>query len=252
MGPQPASSRPSSGIALLIWLSEILGTFNLFYAWSLVGAAVALAVGIALASVRGGRPGGPDRVLGFSPGGSSLSPSGPGEKQDAAPDQAPPASFSGPTIFAIAVVALVFAHWGLTTKDALDRGIFNFDSLWYHMPFAVDMVQSHSVTGLHYTDTVFTNWFYPQNSELLHAAGILLTAARHAVAVLELGLPWARVPGCLVRGPALWARAPQRGRRRDPARVPHAGRARAWGGQERSRRGGSLTCCCCDPRQRLG
>jgi hypothetical protein len=70
---------------------------------------------------------------------------------------------------------LVFAHWGLTTKDALDRGIFNFDSLWYHMPFAVDMVQAHSTTGLHYTETVFTNWFYPQNSELLHATGILLT-----------------------------------------------------------------------------
>jgi hypothetical protein len=73
------------------------------------------------------------------------------------------------------VVAVVFAHWGLTTKDALDRGIFNFDSLWYHLPFAVDMAQSHSVTGLHYTETVFTNWFYPQNGELLHADGILLT-----------------------------------------------------------------------------
>src|SRR5262249_48825130 len=42
-------------------------------------------------------------------------------------------------------------------------------------PFAVDMVQSHSVTGMHYVDTVFTNWFYPQNSELLHGVGILLT-----------------------------------------------------------------------------
>jgi hypothetical protein len=31
------------------------------------------------------------------------------------------------------------------------------------------------VTGLHQTETVFTNWFYPQNSELLHAVGILLT-----------------------------------------------------------------------------
>ncbi|HEY5709534.1 MAG TPA: hypothetical protein VIS51_09080, partial [Solirubrobacterales bacterium] len=70
---------------------------------------------------------------------------------------------------------MVFAHWGLTTKDALDRGIFNFDSLWYHMPFAVDMAKSHSTTGLHYTETVFTNWLYPQNSELLHAEGILLT-----------------------------------------------------------------------------
>jgi hypothetical protein len=79
------------------------------------------------------------------------------------------------SLIALGVVALVFAHWGLTAKDALDRGIFNFDSLWYHMPFAVDIAQSHSVLGLHYGETVFTNWFYPQNSELLHAVGILLT-----------------------------------------------------------------------------
>jgi hypothetical protein len=72
------------------------------------------------------------------------------------------------------VIAVVVAHWGLTTDSALSRGMFNFDSLWYHMPFATGIAQSHSVTGLHYTDTVFTNWFYPQNSELLHASGILL------------------------------------------------------------------------------
>jgi hypothetical protein len=85
-----------------------------------------------------------------------------------------PAPLTTPALIALAVVALVFAHWGLTTKDALDRGVFNFDSLWYHLPFAVDMAQSHSVTGLHYTETVFTNWFYPQNSELLHSVGILI------------------------------------------------------------------------------
>jgi hypothetical protein len=74
----------------------------------------------------------------------------------------------------VGVVALVVGHWALTTKHALDRGIFNFDSLWYHMPFAVEMAKGHSVTGMHYVDTVFTNWFYPQNSELLHADGMLL------------------------------------------------------------------------------
>lgn len=79
------------------------------------------------------------------------------------------------SLVAVGAVAVVFAHWGLTTADVLSRGIFNFDSLWYHMPFAVEMAESHSVTGLHYTETVFTNWFYPQNSELLHAVGILLT-----------------------------------------------------------------------------
>jgi hypothetical protein len=75
----------------------------------------------------------------------------------------------------LGLVAVVFAHWGLTTKDALDRGIFNFDSLWYHMPYALEFAKSHSVTEFHPTETVLTNWFYPQNSELVHGAGILLT-----------------------------------------------------------------------------
>lgn len=163
------------GVAILIWLSELLGLFNLLYAGALVAASLVLSIAVAFASGVGGRQGWPGRALGFSPGDSDLSPSGQGEKQDAAPDQTTPASPSGMTLVAIAVVALVFAHWGLTAKDALDRGVFNFDSLWYHLPFAVEMAHSHSVTGLHYTETVFTNWFYPQNGELLHADGILLT-----------------------------------------------------------------------------
>jgi hypothetical protein len=163
------------GVALLIWLSELLGVVSLLYAGTLVAVSVALAVGIALTARAGRRPGWPGRALGFSPGGSKLSPSGQGEKQDAAHDRATPASLSGMELIAIAVVALVFAHWGLTAKDALSRGVFNFDSLWYHLPFAVEMAHSHSVTGLHYTETVFTNWFYPQNGELLHAVGILVT-----------------------------------------------------------------------------
>jgi predicted membrane channel-forming protein YqfA (hemolysin III family) len=73
------------------------------------------------------------------------------------------------------VIAVVVFHWGITTKHALDRGVFNFDSLWYHLPFAADMVQSHSLTGMHHVETVFTNWFYPQNSEVVHAVGMLLT-----------------------------------------------------------------------------
>jgi predicted membrane channel-forming protein YqfA (hemolysin III family) len=75
----------------------------------------------------------------------------------------------------LAVIAATVFSYAVTTKHALDRGVFNFDSLWYHLPFAVDMVQTHSVVGMHHTDTVFTNWFYPQNSELLHGVGILLT-----------------------------------------------------------------------------
>ena len=136
------------GVALLIWLSELLGVVNLLYAGALVAAAVLLAAAVAV-------------------GGPRVRPAG--------------GTFAAqvqtwlPSLVAVGVVALVFAHWGLTAKDALSRGIFNFDSLWYHLPFAVEMAHSHSVTGIHYTETVFTNWFYPQNSELLHSVGILLT-----------------------------------------------------------------------------
>lgn len=136
-----------TALALLIWLGELWGTLGLLYAWTFVGSSLLLAV----------------LAWTFLPGGGSPAATGP----------------AGPTALAwvvtVGVIALVVAHWGLTTKDALDRGIFNFDSLWYHMPFALEMAKSHSVTGLHYTETVFTNWLYPQNSELLHALGILLT-----------------------------------------------------------------------------
>ncbi|MFL5900044.1 MAG: hypothetical protein ACJ75S_02435 [Solirubrobacterales bacterium] len=163
-------------IALLIWLGEILGTVGLFYDWALVGSSLLLAAAVLLlvpiettTEHASSRP----RVLSQGEGGTA---GGPRSVLDPPPPAPPPGEASW-LAWAVTVgaIALVFAHWGLTTKDALDRGIFNFDSLWYHMPFAADMVQSHSTTGLHYTETVFTNWFYPQNSELLHATGILLT-----------------------------------------------------------------------------
>jgi hypothetical protein len=154
------------GVVLLIWTSEILGTFHIFYAGALVAGSVLIALGTWVL-----RPAGPvadatPKVLGS---GAASAPRG-------TPASAPPPGgefWSG--LVAVGVVAVVVFHWAVTTKHALDRGIFNFDSLWYHMPFAADMAQSHSTTQMVHVETVFTNWFYPQNSELLHGVGILLT-----------------------------------------------------------------------------
>jgi hypothetical protein len=151
-------------VALLTWISEILGIVSLLYSGALVAACALVAGTIAL------WPAGP--VGAASPtvlGGSAASaPRG-------TPAPPPPTGERlWRLLIMVGVIAVVFGHWALTTKHALDRGIFNFDSLWYHLPFAADMVQSHSVTGMHHVDTVFTNWFYPQNSELLHADGMLL------------------------------------------------------------------------------
>ena len=151
-------------VALVIWISEILGTFGLFYAGMVIAAALLVAGTMVLwpaGPVAAGDPP-PLPVAKASSGG--------------VPPTAPPAGESGWSLLVMALViaATVFSS-AVTTKHALDRGIFNFDSLWYHMPFAVDMAQSHSVVGMHHVETVFTNWFYPQNSELLHGVGILLT-----------------------------------------------------------------------------
>jgi hypothetical protein len=152
-----------TGVALLTWLSQLLGSVELFHGWTLVAGSVL----IGLASwflPAGGAVGGPTAE-------EALATAGRGGTAATGP--------AGPAPFALLVMTLVIAavvfHWGITTKHALDRGIFNFDSLWYHQPFSVDMVQSHSLTGMWHVETVFTNWFYPQNSELLHAVGIALT-----------------------------------------------------------------------------
>jgi hypothetical protein len=152
------------GVALVIWLSEILGAFGFFYAGTLIAASLLL--GLALRFLPGGGADlgdHPEQLLQRRDGGTK-SATGP----------AGPSTLVLPSI-ALAVIAATVFSYAVTTQHAWDRGVFNFDSLWYHLPFAVDMVQTHSVVGMHHVETVFTNWFYPQNSELLHAVGILLT-----------------------------------------------------------------------------
>ncbi len=135
------------GVGLLTIAAEALGTFGLLYAGALIAAAVLIAL---VARVTPAQPGGGQTARGGELG-------------------------IWAAAVAIVVIAIVVFDWAVTAKHALDYGISNFDSLWYHMPFSADIAQSHSTTGMHHVETVFVNWFYPQNSELLHAVGILMT-----------------------------------------------------------------------------
>ncbi len=176
-----------TAVATLICLAELLGTLGLLYAGPLLALSLLVALLAWLLPVggagRGDRPpapqggGGPRPVTG---------PAGPEHQGGPVTGPASPERLTSGdpgdwnrNLWALAVMTLVIAavvfHWAVTTKHALDRGIFNFDSLWYHLPFAAGIAQSHSTTALVHPETVFTNWFYPQNSELLHAVGILLT-----------------------------------------------------------------------------
>jgi hypothetical protein len=77
-------------------------------------------------------------------------------------------------LIALGAAAFVAAHWATGLQDVWARGMLTFDTLWYHGPFAARIADTGSVWGLHFTDPLYLNWFYPQNSELLHAGGIAL------------------------------------------------------------------------------
>ena len=88
---------------------------------------------------------------------------------------------------AIAFALVVAVQWAGPTLLALDRGIYGGDSLWYHMPFAAHIAGTGSVTELLFTDPLYLNWLYPQNSELLHADGLMLLGDDFLSPLLNLG-----------------------------------------------------------------
>lgn len=224
-------------VAGLIWVSQVLGLFGFFEQWTLVAASVVVGAVVVIWAKPSGRGPGPDihppSVLGASapaggrgdpdPGHPRVEPSETGERvaQDTAAGVAHDApqdsgswlgSFPIQAVVAIAVAAVLFAEWGVASVNSLNGGMYGFDTQWYHMPFAVRFAQTGEVWPFHYTSPLFLSWFYPANSELVHAGGILafgrdllspvLNMAWLGLALLAawcLGRPW-RVAGWTVLG----------------------------------------------------
>jgi hypothetical protein len=78
-------------------------------------------------------------------------------------------------LIALGVASFTVAEWTFPAQLSLDQGMFGGDTTWYHMPFAARIAQEHSIVHLHFTDPLrLAAWFYPQSSELIHAAAIVL------------------------------------------------------------------------------
>ncbi len=91
----------------------------------------------------------------------------------------------------LAALAVVIAQWCEGTANALGGGMLDFDSLWYHMPFAARLAQTGSVTAIQFTQADPYVAYYPANSELFHGIGI---AALHGDLLSPfLNLLWAAV-----------------------------------------------------------
>lgn len=136
-------------VALLVVSLELLGTLSILrLGWIVI---VCIAVGL-LAALLGWRQ----------------------APRDANPIAAPQVQKIALWI-ALGVASFTVAEWTFPAQLSLDQGMFGGDTTWYHMPFAAGFAQAHSTVHLHYTDPLrLVAWFYPQSSELIHAAAIVL------------------------------------------------------------------------------
>src|ERR687891_1124809 len=100
---------------------------------------------------------------------------------------------------AVGAALLVAAHWAMPTQTGLDIGMYLPNTTWHNAPFAARFVQDHQVGALLFTEVLdLTVWFYPQNSELLHSAGVLFLGNDFLSPLLNIG--WMSL--CLL---AAWA-----------------------------------------------
>jgi hypothetical protein len=89
---------------------------------------------------------------------------------------------------AVAAALLVAGHWAMPTQTGLDIGMYLPNTTWHNAPFAARFVQDHQVGALHLTEVLnLTVWFYPQNSELLHSAGILFLGNDFLSPLINIG-----------------------------------------------------------------
>jgi hypothetical protein len=153
-------------LALLILVAELLGSFGLLEPLPYLLLVTALGLGI-WRLTRGWRRGG---VPSPSRGASTL------------------------TVIALAVAVAAVVGFALEVKPHLSAGMTGFDSTWYHGPFAAGFFQSGDTWDLHFIAPQFLAWFYPANSEVFHAVGMLAFDRDVLSPLLNLG--W--FVGCLV------------------------------------------------------
>ncbi len=161
-----------TGIGMLVVLGEVLGLVGLFRGWALVLASLLIAL---VAWLR--LPARPN---------PKTAPGAPEGDAEISEPPRPKVAAHGYWLALLTTTVLV-AQWAAFTSYSLDAGISNFDSVWYHLPFSADLFQTGSTLSFYEPETVFTNWFYPQNSELVHAVGMALTGRDFFSVLVNMG-----------------------------------------------------------------
>ena len=103
------------------------------------------------------------------------------------PPRADPPLGRWATAIAVALGALVAMHWAIGVEHSQAIGIYGGDDFWYHLPFAGRFAQTGTTWDLHYVSPSYESWFYPANSELFGALGMVLLHRDPLSLVLNLG-----------------------------------------------------------------
>lgn len=165
-------------VALLLWVAEVLGTVSAFKPMPYLAAVAVLGMVLwRLVPSAGGAPVGE-----------------PGATRPAAPGPVPSRPSLIATVISLVIAGIAIGHFVSGVKLRLGTGMTGFDSTWYHGPFAAGFYQSGNTIDLHFIAPQFLAWFYPANSEVVHAIGMLAFSRDLLSPLLNLG--W--LVGCLL------------------------------------------------------
>jgi hypothetical protein len=105
-------------------------------------------------------------------------------------ESVPAAAKLGPwgALVAVGSAIAVFVQWVVQTIPAVQHGIFDFDTLDYHLPMALHWVQSGVIGPVHQTVPGLPVGYYPANAEIFHAVGMV--AWQSDVLSLVLNVFW--------------------------------------------------------------
>jgi hypothetical protein len=186
-------------IALLLWMAELLGTVSAFkavpYLIAMAAVGLVLRLFVPLRSdpppPAGGAPAAePPSTVG------ETGVTGPAAERPVPipPRLAPSRPSLLATVISLLIAGIAIGHFVSGVKLRLGTGMTGFDSTWYHGPFAAGFYQSGNTIDLHFIAPQFLAWFYPANSEVLHAVGMLAFSRDLMSPLLNLG--W--LVGCLL------------------------------------------------------
>jgi hypothetical protein len=152
-------------LSILVVVAEVLGTVGAFRRVSLVAGCVLVALAVM-------------RLVPVSP-----EP----EAAVTTPEVAPVTWRTWPAALALVVVGVLVVQWLTRVALAYRDGIGDYDSIWYHLPFAARFVQHGWLTRFPYISPDFPTNFHPANAELLHGIAMAVLGRDFLSPLLNLG-----------------------------------------------------------------